>query len=80
MNPPRGQSGQQEEKMGHSEFGPEIRERRHWNAGRMVGAKRALMACSLDVSGTDASCARTNIPAREVIAATTSAIETTESR
>src|SRR5690348_4777317 len=42
MNPPRGQSGQQEDKMGHSEFGPAIRERRPWNAGRMVGAKRAL--------------------------------------
>jgi len=28
--------------MGHSEFGPAILERRPWNAGRMVGAKRAL--------------------------------------
>ena len=28
--------------MGHSEFDPAIRERRPWNAGRMVGAKRAL--------------------------------------
>src|SRR3954454_14245813 len=29
-------------KMGHSEFDPAIRERRPWNAARMVGAKRAL--------------------------------------
>src|SRR5262249_53623345 len=28
--------------MGHSEFDPAIRERRPWNAGGMVGAKRAL--------------------------------------
>jgi hypothetical protein len=28
--------------MGHSEFDPPIRDRRPWNAGRMVGAKRAL--------------------------------------
>src|SRR5215468_3178211 len=28
--------------MGHSEFDPAIRERQPWNAGRMVGAKRAL--------------------------------------
>jgi integrase len=28
--------------MGHSEFDPAIRERRPWNAGRIVGAKRAL--------------------------------------
>ena len=28
--------------MGHSEFDPVIQERRPWNAGRMVGAKRAL--------------------------------------
>jgi hypothetical protein len=28
--------------MGHSEFDPATRERRPWNAGRMVGAKRAL--------------------------------------
>ena len=28
--------------MGHSEFDPAIRERRPWNAGHMVGAKRAL--------------------------------------
>lgn len=28
--------------MGHSEFDPVIRERRPWNAGRMVGAKRAF--------------------------------------
>jgi integrase len=28
--------------MGHSEFDPAARERRPWNVGRMVGAKRAL--------------------------------------
>jgi integrase len=28
--------------MGHSEFDPAARERRPWNAGRMVGTKRAL--------------------------------------
>ena len=28
--------------MGHSEFDPAAQERRPWNAGRMVGAKRAL--------------------------------------
>lgn len=28
--------------MGHSEFDPAARERRPWNAGRIVGAKRAL--------------------------------------
>lgn len=28
--------------MGHSEFDPAIRERKPWNAGRMIGAKRAL--------------------------------------
>lgn len=28
--------------MGHSEFDPAARERRPWNAGRMVGANRAL--------------------------------------
>jgi integrase len=28
--------------MGHSEFDPAVRERRPWNAGRMVDAKRAL--------------------------------------
>jgi integrase len=28
--------------MGHSEFDPVVRERHPWNAGRMVGAKRAL--------------------------------------
>ena len=28
--------------MGYSEFDPSIRERRPWNAGRIVGAKRAL--------------------------------------
>lgn len=28
--------------MGHSEFNPATRERRPWNAGRLVGAKRAL--------------------------------------
>jgi integrase len=41
-NPPTGHSGQQEDKVGYSEFDPAIRERRPWNAGRMVGAKRAL--------------------------------------
>src|SRR5215469_12799301 len=29
-----GQSGQEEEKMGHSEFEPASRERRPWHAGR----------------------------------------------
>jgi integrase len=28
--------------MGHSQFDPAARERRAWNAGRIVGAKRAL--------------------------------------
>jgi hypothetical protein len=28
--------------MGHSEYDPAAKERRPWNAGRMVGAKRAL--------------------------------------
>jgi len=28
--------------MGHSEYDPAARERRAWNAGRIVGAKRAL--------------------------------------
>jgi hypothetical protein len=28
--------------MGHSEFDPASRKRRPWNAGKMVGAKRAL--------------------------------------
>ena len=28
--------------MGHSEFDSAIRERRPWNAGRVIGAKRAL--------------------------------------
>ena len=41
-NPPIGQSGQEEDKMGHSEFDPATRERQPWNAGRIVGAKRAL--------------------------------------
>jgi hypothetical protein len=31
-----------EDNMGHSEFDPAIRERRPWNAGRIVGVKRAL--------------------------------------
>jgi len=39
---PNGRSGQEEDEMGHSEFDPATRERRPWNAGRMVGAKRAL--------------------------------------
>jgi hypothetical protein len=41
-DPLHGQSGQEEDKMGHSEFDPAIRDRRPWNVGRMVGAKRAL--------------------------------------
>jgi hypothetical protein len=41
-NPPTGRFGQQEDKMGYPEFDPVIRERRPWNAGRVVGAKRAL--------------------------------------
>ena len=28
--------------MGHSEYDPAAKDRRPWNAGRMVGAKRAL--------------------------------------
>lgn len=28
--------------MGHSDLDPAVYERRHWNAGRNVGAKRAL--------------------------------------
>jgi hypothetical protein len=28
--------------MGHSEYDPAVKERLPWNAGRMVGAKRAL--------------------------------------
>lgn len=28
--------------MGHSEYDPPAEERRPWNVGRMVGAKRAL--------------------------------------
>ena len=28
--------------MGHSEFDPAVCERRPWNAGRIIGAKRAL--------------------------------------
>jgi len=28
--------------MGHSEYDPAARDQRSWNAGRMVGAKRAL--------------------------------------
>ena len=28
--------------MGHSEYDPATKERRPWNAGRVVGAKRAL--------------------------------------
>ena len=41
-DPPDGQSGREEGKMGHSEFDPATRERRPWNAGRIVGAHRAL--------------------------------------
>ena len=32
----------EEKAMGHSEYDPAAKERRPWNAGRMVGAKRAL--------------------------------------
>ena len=28
--------------MGHSEYDPGVKDRRPWNAGRMMGAKRAL--------------------------------------
>ena len=28
--------------MGHSEYDPGVKERRPWNAGRMLGGKRAL--------------------------------------
>ena len=41
-DPLHGQSGQWEDKIGHSEFDPASRERRPWNAGKVVGAKRAL--------------------------------------
>ena len=34
--------------MGHSEFDPASQERRPWNAGRMVGAKRALKPQSME--------------------------------
>src|SRR5581483_3102926 len=40
---PPGQWWPEEEKaMGHSEFDPAAKERRPWNAGRTVGAKRAV--------------------------------------
>lgn len=42
VHPPTGRSSRKEDKTGHSEFDPAARERRPWNAGRMVGAKRAL--------------------------------------
>jgi hypothetical protein len=58
-----GHFGQQENNVGHSEFDPASRERRPWNAGRMIGAKRALKPqqvwairfCSTEsgVSGTE---------------------------
>src|SRR5579864_3593591 len=32
---------EEENAMGHSEYDPAAKERRPWNAGRMVGAKRA---------------------------------------
>src|SRR5665213_806964 len=41
-HPPRGQIGHWETAMGHSEYDPANRELRAWNAGKMVGAKRAL--------------------------------------
>ena len=41
-DPPDGQSGQEEDKVGHSEFDPATQERRPSNAGRMIGAHRAL--------------------------------------
>jgi len=34
--------GQEESKMGHSEYDPASQERRAWNAGRKLGAKRPL--------------------------------------
>lgn len=42
MAPPRGQSGQEEDKNGTFGVRPAIREGRPWNAGRIIGAKRAL--------------------------------------
>jgi hypothetical protein len=40
---PPGQWWPEEKKaMGHSEYDPAAKERRPWNAGRVVGAKRAL--------------------------------------
>jgi len=35
-------AGRKEQSMGHSEFGLVARDRRPWDAGRIVGAKRAL--------------------------------------
>jgi hypothetical protein len=37
--------------MGMSEFDPAARERRAWNAGRKVGAKRALKPRKLECGG-----------------------------
>jgi hypothetical protein len=33
---------EKEKAMGHSEYDPAAKDRRPWNVGRMVGAKRAL--------------------------------------
>jgi hypothetical protein len=33
--------------MGYSEYDPAAKDRRPWNVGRMVGAKRALMLSPL---------------------------------
>jgi len=33
---------EEEKAMGHSEYDPAAKDRRPWNVGRMVGAKRAL--------------------------------------
>jgi hypothetical protein len=41
-SPPGRRWPEQEKVMGHSEYDPAVKERRQWNAGRMVGAKRAL--------------------------------------
>jgi integrase len=39
---PPGYFGPEDDQMGRSEFDPANREKRAWNAGRIVGAKRAL--------------------------------------
>jgi integrase len=41
-HPLAGQSGREEDKVGHSEFDPVTRDRLPWNAGRVVGARHAL--------------------------------------